>query len=115
MAIISPERMLHVVLQLPNTLPDVFHRTVLVSLLEEKLRMHGADHYLDRSDVNDVVVKVLVQARHVVEEEQLIHVDGVSCKDELSWSDAQAEQIVDDMLFCHFDRNAAVDATLVQS
>ncbi len=75
MAIISPERIFHVVLQLPNTLPDVLHRTVLVSLLEEKLRMHGVDHYLDRSDVNDVVVKVLVQARHVVEEEQLIHVD----------------------------------------
>lgn len=75
MTIISPERVFHVVLQLPNTLPDVLHRTVLVSLLEEKLRIHGVHHYLDRSDVNDVVVKVLVQTRHVVEEKQLIHMN----------------------------------------
>lgn len=75
MTIISPERVFHVVLQLPNTLPDVLHRTVLVSLLEEKHRIHGVHHYLDRSDVNDVVVKVLVQTRHVVEEKQLIHMN----------------------------------------
>lgn len=75
MTIISPESVFHVVLQLSNTLPDVLHRTVLVSLLEEKLRIHGVHHYLNRSDVNDVVVKVLVQTRHVVEQEQLIHMD----------------------------------------
>ena len=67
--------MLHVVLQFSNTLLDVLHRTVLVSLLEEKLRMHSVDHDLDRCHVNDVIMQVFVETRHVVEEEQFVHVD----------------------------------------
>ena len=67
--------MLHVVLQLSNTFPDVLHRTVLASLLEEKLRMHSVDHDLHRCHVNDVVMQVFVETRHVVEEEQFVHVD----------------------------------------
>ena len=67
--------MLHVVLQFSNTLLDVLHRTVLVSLLEEKLRMHSVDHDLDRCHVNDVIMQVFVETRHVVEEKQFVHVD----------------------------------------
>jgi hypothetical protein len=70
----SPEGVLHVEEQLADALPDVLQRTVRVVLLVEQVGVEGIHHDLQRSHVHDPVVQVLVQPRHLVEQEQLVHV-----------------------------------------
>jgi len=77
--------------------------------------VHGVDHYLHRAHVQDAIVQKLIEAGHVVKEEQLIHVDGVAGDGELAGADAECDEVGDDLFFCLFDGYIAVDAAVVQS
>lgn len=111
----SLECMLHVEVQLVDALPDVLQGPVGVLLLEEEMRMQGVDHYLDWSHINDAVVQVLVQPGHMMEEEELVHMDWVARQNQLPRPDSQPKQILDDLLFSLFGSDAAVETVVVEA
>lgn len=70
----SLESILHIEAELADALADIIKRTVRILLLKEEVGVHGVDHYLHRTHVQDAVVQELIQSRHVVEQEELVHV-----------------------------------------
>jgi len=88
---------------------------VRVLLLEEEMRVHGVDHALHRTHVEDPIMQKLVETGHVVKHEQLIHVYRVAGYGQLPRSDAKSDEIGDDLFFCLLDGGVALDAAVVQS
>ena len=58
--------------QLFNALSDIVNCPVRIFLLVEQVRVHGVDHQLETTHIQDAVVEELVQTGHVVEHEQFV-------------------------------------------
>lgn len=56
----------------------------------------------------------LVQSRHVVEQEELVHVDRIARDSQLAGSDAESKQMANDELLGLLDGSSAGDAAGVK-
>lgn len=110
----SLESILHIEAELADALADIVKRSVRVLLLEEQVRMHGVDHDLHRTHVQDAVVQELVQPRHVVEQEELVHVHRIPRDGQLAGPDAEGKQMANDEFLGLLDGGGAGDAAGVE-
>lgn len=78
------------------------------------MRVHGVDHDFHWTHVQDAIMKELIQSRHMMEQEELVHVNWITRDGQLSGSDTEGKQMANDELLSLLDGGSAGDAAGVK-